>query len=463
MTVIRFHVLACLLVATASNLVAQGWQDRAISGPSARGFVTMTYDQLRGVCVLFGGWNGSILGDTWEYDGNTWTQRSPATAPPARCCHAMTFDATRGVTVMFGGAGLGDPDLGDTWEWDGNDWTQRFPANSPLPRRVHRMVFSFTTGKTFLFGGGVTGLGSTVLDDTWEYDGNDWTQLNPASSPPARWAHGLVEDLNTGNMVVFGGSIGTSSHLQDQWEFDGNDWQQVASQTPPGLRARVCAQHVITNGATIAFGGHEGPLPLTPSSETWVFSGGAWRQDMRPGPTERTNMASAYDLIRDRVVVFGGYHPNQGNRSDTWEFDPAGLASFRTFGQGCGGTLGVPVISAPSPAALLGAQFDIELSNIPATGPAWIAFGFSRTQANGLPLPASLDVIGATGCQLLTSQEAVFPFMNTGGTASLQFTLTSDTALIGTHFYNQGFAVEAGANPLGLLVSNAGDTTHGVY
>jgi hypothetical protein len=42
-----------------------------------------------GVNVLFGGLPrvGDALDDTWEWDGTTWTQRSPETRPPARYNH----------------------------------------------------------------------------------------------------------------------------------------------------------------------------------------------------------------------------------------------------------------------------------------------------------------------------------------------------------------------------------------
>ena len=69
---------------------------------------------LRGVTVLFGGYDDDInLGDTWEYDGTSWMQRSPVGNPPARRWHAISFDSAQGVTVLFGGYWPFD----DTWEY----------------------------------------------------------------------------------------------------------------------------------------------------------------------------------------------------------------------------------------------------------------------------------------------------------------------------------------------------------
>ena len=72
--------------------------------PPGRGYHAMAYDAVRQRVVLFGGSNtNTILNDTWEYDGTTWTQRTPATSPSARGAHAMAYDAARDVTgQVFG-------------------------------------------------------------------------------------------------------------------------------------------------------------------------------------------------------------------------------------------------------------------------------------------------------------------------------------------------------------------------
>jgi hypothetical protein len=74
----------------------------------------MVYDEVRQRVVLFGGYAGQHMNDTWEWDGATWLQRNPAASPPARGNHAMVYDAARGRVVLFGG-GAGLSYLGDTW------------------------------------------------------------------------------------------------------------------------------------------------------------------------------------------------------------------------------------------------------------------------------------------------------------------------------------------------------------
>jgi hypothetical protein len=68
-----------------------------------------------------------------------WSIQRPSASPPARVAPAgAAFDARRGVVVIFGGeaipSGGGQPGaLGDTWSWDGSTWTLRSGSTKPLP------------------------------------------------------------------------------------------------------------------------------------------------------------------------------------------------------------------------------------------------------------------------------------------------------------------------------------------
>ena len=65
----------------------------------------MAYDAAIGQLVLFGGTssNGTVLNDTWTYNGTTWTQLSPLTSPSARSDFSMAYDPAMGQLVLFGG------------------------------------------------------------------------------------------------------------------------------------------------------------------------------------------------------------------------------------------------------------------------------------------------------------------------------------------------------------------------
>jgi len=66
-----------------------------------------------------------------------WMQLHPQTSPPARAAPAMDYDSVRNQVVVFGGspvvscAGCGY--FTDTWVWDGANWAQKLPQTSPPP------------------------------------------------------------------------------------------------------------------------------------------------------------------------------------------------------------------------------------------------------------------------------------------------------------------------------------------
>lgn len=56
-----------------------------------------------------------------------------------------------------------------------------------------------------------------------------------------------------------------------------------------------------------------------------VSAQGSWSQvPLGVSPPPRSHHAMVYDSARDRVVLFGGRHPQAGDLSDTWEWDGAG-------------------------------------------------------------------------------------------------------------------------------------------
>ena len=125
-----------------------------------------------GRVVLFGGQlpGASQTGDTWEWDGVSWSLQDAGdpdgvTAPMRRQDHAMTFDRHRMVTILFG-ADSGGTQLDDTWEWNGSTWIKRSPTTAPEARSDHAMAYDSDRCETVLFGGYN---GTDVLGDTWLY------------------------------------------------------------------------------------------------------------------------------------------------------------------------------------------------------------------------------------------------------------------------------------------------------
>ena len=232
--------------------------------PSPRRNAAIACDSLRQRIVLFGGRDANgPLAETWEWDGTDWTQRFPVTSPPPLDESAMVYDTLHQRTVLFGGVSPGS-NVGMTWEWNGADWTRRFPATSPLARTRHAMAYDELRQRIVLF----AGIGPGGSDnDTWEWNGTTWSQhaIGATNLPFNRNAHCLVYDAHRQRVMLFGGHS-SNGHLDDTWEWDGTQWtQQLPLLSPPG-RSRHGMVFDAARQRTVLFGGHSGSATY---ADTW--------------------------------------------------------------------------------------------------------------------------------------------------------------------------------------------------
>jgi len=298
-------------VAAQAAPTALNWGPVSTSSvPPTREFGAMSFDSTRNRTVLWGGGNSAFvnLNDTWEFDGATWVQRTPATSPPALVGSAMAFDANRNVSVMFGGsAPAGNSSA--TWEWDGTNWTLRTFATSPSARLWTTMAYDSARGKIVLFGG--DGAGSTEFGDTWEYDGLTWTHMTPANSPSPRFGSAMAYDPGLGRVVLFGGRV-SGQRMADTWEWDGTNWTQFTPTATPFPRFWHTMAFDSQVGHVVVFGGdHIEPFGLGPINDTWEWDGGQWTQDWTNAtPSARAGQTMALDA-NGRIVMFGG--SDEGN------------------------------------------------------------------------------------------------------------------------------------------------------
>ena len=155
------------ILAVCADSMAEPWTQVATTGPtSPRSNHGLAYDSARAKTVLFGGYveggpAAGPAGDTWEWDGSTWTQVA-TTGPSPRRPISLAYDSARGKTVLFGGWD-GVTSLSDTWEWNGSTWTQ-VATTGPSPRQTS-LAYDSARGVTVLFGG------YPAPGDTWEFSG----------------------------------------------------------------------------------------------------------------------------------------------------------------------------------------------------------------------------------------------------------------------------------------------------
>lgn len=313
-------------VAPAMSQCPPTWVQRSVTSPSARNLFTMVYDPIRGHSLLFGGYNGSYLGDTWGWNGSLWTSLA-TTGPTARHSYAMAYNTATGNTLLFGGdigGSFGAGFRNDTWEWTGTGWISR-GSGGPVARVLVRMAYDPTRARMVLFGGVRYQNGLVPVGDTWEWDGTMWTQ-QATSGPTARYDHAMVFDPGRGHVILFGGFDSTNQYKNDTWEWNGTNWTPLASSGPPA-RYRHALAYDAGRARVILFGGSNSTISF---NDTWEWSGVIWSQLMPTvSPTGRRAHGMAYDPTRYRCVVFGGtLNSPTSPLAETWELTLSASASI---------------------------------------------------------------------------------------------------------------------------------------
>jgi Galactose oxidase, central domain len=193
------------------------------AGPPAANAPALAYDSTRKVLVLFGGYRATPnknIDETWEWSaGGGFVQRSLPRSPSPRLGHVMVYDSARSRIVLFGGS-AGRP-LDDTWEYDGTTWTERSPSVVPPPRVAACAAYDSARKVSVVFGGRSNDQ-STSLSDTWEWDGTTWRQ--GPSGPPPRRSCAMTFDKARNVILMYGGSPRRanemSESLGDTWAYE---------------------------------------------------------------------------------------------------------------------------------------------------------------------------------------------------------------------------------------------------
>ena len=267
---------------------------------------------------------------------------SPGATPAARQWAAMAYDPGRKRTVLYGGQGATNNDLDDTWEWDGQRWTQS-QSQSPGPRFWPAMAYDPSKQRMLVYGG-------KYLTDTFVYDGQ-WKQLEngsgpgalhptmvwdsqrskmllfdenfhmyeltsgdtwqaraaPATIPTDRSNSGVVYVASRGEMLLFGGH-GNGTILNDFWSWNDVTWTPLSAVGPQRQEGAMMVDHV--GLSTVILFGQYG---------TWEWNGTDWKEDRINAPPSRWSGMSAYDSDRSVMMIFGG-EDGVSNFGDTWEF-----------------------------------------------------------------------------------------------------------------------------------------------
>jgi hypothetical protein len=252
--------------------------------PIARAGAMMAHDPISGDDILFGGASSSsansssigVFGDTWSYNGSSWTLLHPKKSPPARAFGAMVsytnplelksfdFRNNKFGIILFGGLSSNGQYLNDTWGWNGSNWVELNTLNHPSARILPAMSLGSgsSTKNSILMYGGLDPSGN-ALGDTWIFNGNDWVKEHPNASPPplagASMSLGPIGP-NNGNhnaAILFGGMTGSLNSnpvlLNGTWIWNNNTWAELHPAVSPPARAGAALAPSPVNVSDVSF------------------------------------------------------------------------------------------------------------------------------------------------------------------------------------------------------------------
>lgn len=249
------------------------------NAPPSRAYAASAYDRQRQQLVLFGGYGVSSTGaltplsDTWIWDGQEWKQATPTNTPPARLFSSMAFDEFFGETVMFGGRDNSTL-LNDTWVWDGTDWLNLTNSQfNPSGRFGHQLFFDPANGQIYMIHG-TTGSGDFF--DMWLWRGTVWSNITDTVDTPDPRAFGkVIADRGRNQTILFGGDSGNTGNFNDTWIWDGSNWTKITTANSPKPRFEFDMVYDESSDQVFIAGGRENDTVL---NDNWVWDGENWKR-----------------------------------------------------------------------------------------------------------------------------------------------------------------------------------------
>lgn len=389
------------------------WVQQAPStSPSARLLHAMAYDPVHNVVLLYGGiFDGQARADFWQYDGSTWTQISADALPGRRRSAMMAWDAESQQIVLFGGY---DDNTGsyrrDNWGWDGSQWTAIHTSPSAreggalaqgpdLPDGRHTLV---------LYGGGDC---CGYFNETWIWDGIDWTQANPPSTAGQRINFFMAYDPVRRKTVLFGGNINGAGVSSGTYEWDGTTWTLRAT-TGPSARAGAVMWFDPRRSRVMLFGGHNSNASPSNFNDTWEWDANQWIPVPVSGPVARDATAMAFNRQSGQAVLFGGAPVGSPGLQDTWTFSDFGTNPSLTLQPTSAQTCRI------GPASFM----------VAVTAPATVTYQWRRNGINLINSPGFIEGAQTATLSLLYRPDAgtydCIVTNSCGGTTSNPATLT---------------------------------------
>jgi hypothetical protein len=274
--------------------------------PSSRTYTQSVYDAADHEVLVFSGvgGNGGHFDDLWAYSNGKWTDLTTGPLPPFRVNGMITYDTSDGYVLLFGGEGCynvascnGYVTYGDTWKYQGGTWTNLTAslATAPSPRFGAMMTYDSADGYVLLYGGWAPN-GYTTYQDVWKFHGGAWSLLSNTSAP-GTGAFGVMAYDSTDGYVLLYGAAGQGA-ATDTWTYLGGTWTQLSPATYPTLQGSYVITMDSTKGEIILYGA---------GGYTYAFSHGDYSMlSDSSSAGSSTSGGLTYDGVDGYDVLVGG-------------------------------------------------------------------------------------------------------------------------------------------------------------
>jgi hypothetical protein len=239
-----------------------------------------------------------------------WRQLQPAHAPPPSFGHRMVYDPARQRVVLLGGVSCCASLEQGVWEWDGDDWIQGPASPQPSPVRwMGAAAYDASGASTVYFGG--KSPSDTALNDTWRWDGSQWSELPAGGGDPGvRWrAAALGAGAEHGVFLLQGALSQGSLNLSSMARFKEGAWSSLA--VLPPSRVDLGAFWSTSLQEAFAFGGRScaggASCAVWPELHTWKPTDAAWQVSTPAGgPEARWGAIFAAHEEEQQGILLGG-------------------------------------------------------------------------------------------------------------------------------------------------------------
>ncbi len=276
----------------------------------ARSHLALAYDSRRQRWLGFGGEGYNDL-LSWDMArGNGWSKLDYADQGPVGLGDpCAVYDSLRDQLIVLGGSA--DPDF--AMELSVIDLARQtrgaprhVPGEQPPPLHGAAAVYDPLHDRVLVFGGATE---SAVMGDLWQLslgDSMHWTRLaGPGSGAPSprEYASSVYDPVHRRWVILFGWD--GSKPLRDIWnyDFESGRWSQNLFADygfpAPGLYGVATAYDPIHN-RVLLFGGSDGV--------NWLQN--AWQFEMAPEPDRLSPLAVIGDWPRKRAFASAFYDPS---------------------------------------------------------------------------------------------------------------------------------------------------------